>query len=217
MEFCGGTHVNNTSALGLFKIKQEGSVASGVRRIEAVTGKGVLDYLNNAVNAVVLTSQILHINNPKEIVAGAERIAQELKDKTKEIESLKSQVAGAQINALIDSAPMVEDTKVITSMFVGTTPDMLKTMCDKVTDKVEDAVIVLAAVNGEKLTFVCACSKKAIAKGLKAGDIVKKVAMIAGGNGGGKPDMAMAGGKNVSATDDAIFAVEGIVKEILAK
>ncbi|MBQ6625926.1 MAG: alanine--tRNA ligase [Ruminococcus sp.] len=215
LEFCGGTHVNNTSALGLFKIRQEGSVAAGVRRIEAVTGKGVLDYLNNAVNAVVLTSQILHINNPKELVQGAERVAQELKDKNKEIEALKSQVAGAQINALIEAAPVINDTKVITSMLVGTTPDMLKTMADKVTDKLDDVVVVLAGVNGEKLTFVCACSKKAIAKGLKAGDIVKKVAMIAGGNGGGKPDMAMAGGKNVDKTDEAIFAVKGIVEEIL--
>jgi len=215
LEFCGGTHTDNTSALGLFKIKQEGSVAAGVRRIEAVTGRGVLDYLNQAVNACVIASQILHINNPKEIVQGAERIAQELKDKNKEIEQLKSQLATSQIDALINNAPMVGDTKVITGMFVGTTPDMLKKMCDKVTDKVANAVIVLAAVNGEKLTFVCACSKEAISRGLKAGDIVKRVAMIAGGNGGGKPDMAMAGGKNISATDDAIIAVQGIVEEIL--
>ncbi len=215
MELCGGTHVSNTSALGLFKIKQEGSVAAGVRRIEAVTGKGVLDYLNQAVNACVIASEVLHINNPKEIVQGAQRIAQELKDKSKEIESLKSQLAGSQIDALINTAPMVGDTKIITSMFVGTSADMLKTMCDKLTDKVKNCVAVLAGVNGEKLTFVCACSKEAIKAGLKAGDIVKKVALIAGGNGGGKPDMAMAGGKNVDKTDEAIFAVQGIVKEIL--
>ncbi len=215
LEFCGGTHVNNTSALGLFKIRQEGSVAAGVRRIEAVTGKGVLNYLNNMINAVFATSQVLHINNPKEIVQGAERIALELKMKNKEIETLKSQLASSQIGSLVGNAPVVDGTKVITGMFVGSTPDMLKTMCDKVTDKVGDCVAVLAAVNGEKLTFVCACSSAAIAKGLKAGDIVKKVAMIAGGNGGGKPDMAMAGGKDVTKTDDAILAVEGIVKEIL--
>ena len=215
LEFCGGTHVHNTSALGLFKIRQEGSVAAGVRRIEAVTGKGVLNYLNNMINAVFATSQILHINNPKEVVVGVERVAQELKDKTKEIESLKAQLASSQIGSLIDAAPVVGDTKIITSMLVGTTPDMLKTMCDKITDKVENCVAVLAAVNGEKLTFVCACSKQAIKLGLKAGDIVKKVAMIAGGNGGGKPDMAMAGGKNIDKTDEAIFAVQGIVKEIL--
>ncbi|MBQ8859788.1 MAG: alanine--tRNA ligase [Ruminococcus sp.] len=215
LEFCGGTHVNNTSALGLFKIRQEGSVAAGVRRIEAVTGKGVLNYLNNMINAVFMSSQILHINNPKEFVQGAERIALELKMKNKEIESLKEQLAGTQISALINSAPVVGETKIITSMFVDTTPDMLKSMCDKLTDKVDNCVAVLAAVNGEKVTFVCACSKSAIKLGLKAGDIVKKVAQIAGGNGGGKPDMAMAGGKNASATDDAIIAVKGIVKEIL--
>lgn len=215
LEFCGGTHVNNTSALGLFKIRQEGSVAAGVRRIEAVTGKGVLNFLNNMVNTVFTSSQILHINNPKEFVQGAERIALELKMKNKEIESLKSQLATSQIDALVSNAPVYKNTKVITGMFVNTTPDMLKTMCDKITDKVENSVVVLAVVNGEKLTFVCACSKDAISDGLKAGEIVKRVAMIAGGNGGGKPDMAMAGGKNVSATDDAILAVEGIVKEIL--
>ena len=215
LEFCGGTHAHNTSALGLFKIRQEGSVAAGVRRIEAVTGKGVLDYLNNMINAVFATSQILHINNPKEIVLGAERIALELKEKTKEIESLKAQLATSQIDSLVDAAPVIKDTKVITGKFSGTTPDMLKTMCDKLTDKVDNCVAVLAAVNGEKLTFVCACSKSAIANSLKAGDIVKKVAMIAGGNGGGKPDMAMAGGKNVAKTDEAISAVQEIVKEIL--
>ena len=215
LEFCGGTHASNTSSLGLFKIKQEGSVAAGVRRIEAVTGKGVLQYLNEAVNAVVLASQALHINNPKEIVQGAQRIADELKEKNREIESLKSQIAGAQINALMENSPVIGDTNVVTSMLVGTTPDMLKTMCDKVTSKLSDVVVVLAGVNGEKLTFVCACSKEAIKKGLKAGDIVKKVAMIAGGNGGGKPDMAMAGGKNIDKTDEAIFAVPEIIKEIL--
>ncbi len=215
LEFCGGTHVNNTSALGLFKIKQEGSVAAGVRRIEAVTGKGVLQYLNEVVNAVFLASQALHINNPKEIVQGAQRIADELKEKNREIESLKSQIAGAQINALMENSPVIGTTNIVTSMLVGTTPDMLKTMCDKVTSKLSDAVVVLAGVNGEKLTFVCACSKDAVKKGLKAGDIVKRVAQIAGGNGGGKPDMAMAGGKNIDKTDEAIFAVPEIIKEIL--
>ncbi len=214
-EFCGGTHVNNTSALGLFKIRQEGSVAQGVRRIEAVTGKGVLNYLNNAVNSCVLAAEALHINNPKEIVEGAQRIAQELKDKNKEIESLKSQLAGTQISALIDNAPMVKDTKVITAILTGTTPDMLKTMCDKVTDRVANCVVVLAGINSEKLTFVCACSKQAVNSGLKAGNIVKQVAMIAGGNGGGKPDMAMAGGKNVNMADEAIVAVQGIVESML--
>ncbi len=215
LEFCGGTHVHNTSALGLFKIRQEGSVAAGVRRIEAVTGKGVLNYLNNTINAVFATSQILHINNPKEIVMGAERVAQELKMKTKEIESLKSQLALSRVMSLIDSASTVAGTKVIARELFDTTPDMLKTMCDKITDRLTDCVVVLAAVNGEKLTFVSACSKAAIAKGLKAGDIVKKVAMIAGGNGGGKPDMAMAGGKNASKVFEAIKAVEGFVAEII--
>ena len=215
MEFCGGTHVNNTSALGLFKIKQEGSVAAGVRRIEAVTGKGVLEYLNSTVNACVIASQILHINNPKELIQGAERIATELKEKNKEIESLKSQLALSQVMSLIDSASTVGNIKVIAKALFDTTPDMLKTMCDKITDRLTDCVVVLAAVNGEKLTFVSACSKAAIAKGLKAGDIVKKVAMIAGGNGGGKPDMAMAGGKNAAKVFEAINAVQGFVTEII--
>ena len=215
MEFCGGTHVNNTSALGLFKIKQEGSVAAGVRRIEAVTGKGVLEYLNSTVNACVIASQILHINNPKELIQGAERIATELKEKNKEIESLKSQLALSQVMSLIDSSSTVGNIKVIAKALFDTTPDMLKTMCDKITDRLTDCVVVLAAVNGEKLTFVSACSKAAIAKGLKAGDIVKKVAMIAGGNGGGKPDMAMAGGKNAAKVFEAINAVQGFVTEII--
>ena len=215
-EFCGGTHVNNTSKLGLFKIKQEGSVAAGVRRIEAVTGFGVLKYLNKVIQAIVNAGQALRINNIKEIAVGAQRISMEMKEKDRMILELQEKLAQEQIKSVVNNAKAIETTKVVSKKFENTTPDMLRKMCEKVMDTEPDCVVVLAGVNEGKLTFCCCCSKEAIAKGLKAGNIVKQVAVIAGGNGGGKPDSAMAGGKDLSKVDEAINSVENIVKEMLS-
>ncbi len=211
-EFCGGTHVSNTAQIGLFKIRQEGSVAAGVRRIEAVTGHSFLRFLNSVVMTVGRTAEALKINNPIEIVEGAARIMERLKEAEKEIEKLKSQMAKGQIQGLIDNAEKVGGTAVITALLNGTPADMLRKMGENIADQVGDAVAVLAAVNDGKLTFTCVCTKAAIAKGLKAGNIVRAVAQIAGGNGGGKPDMAMAGGKDITKADEALYAVKGIVE-----
>ena len=214
-EFCGGTHIDNTAKVGLFKIRQEGSVAAGVRRIEAVTGKNLIKYLGNVIMTVGKAAEAMHINNPLEIVVGAARMAEKLKEAEKEIEKLKAQMAQDEVDAILNNAEMVGDTAVVTALFNGTKPDMLRKMCESISDSVPDAVAVLAAVSDGKLTFACACTKAAVAKGLKAGNIVREVAKIAGGNGGGKPDMAMAGGKDITKADEALYAVKGIVEAAL--
>ena len=214
-EFCGGTHVNNTSRIGLFKIRQEGSVAAGVRRIEAVTGKGVLRYLDNAIAMIGASAQILKINNPKEMVQSAQRIAETMQESRKEIEKLKEQLASMKMKTVLDSAVDANGVKVITAKFEGTAPDMLRKMSMNLTDAPDPIVAVLAAINDGKLTFVSGASKAAIEKGVKAGNVVRPVAQIAGGNGGGKPDIAMAGGKDLSKVDEAIAAVADIVKGMM--
>ena len=214
-EFCGGTHVDNTAKVGLFKIKQEGSVAAGVRRIEAVTGHNVIGYLGNIIMAVGKAAEALHLNNPMEIVDGSARVIERLKDAEKEIEKLKAEIAKGQLKSILNNSEKVGDTTVITALLNGSSSDMLRKMCENICDTVEDAVAVLAAVNDGKLTFSCACTKAAIAKGLKAGNIVREVAKIAGGNGGGKPDLAMAGGKDITKADEALYAVKGLVEAVL--
>ena len=214
-EFCGGTHVNNTAKVGLFKIRQEGSVAAGVRRIEAVTGHNVINYANNAAMLIGKAAETLHINNPLELVEGAVRVIERAKDAEKLVEKLRGEMAKNQVQAFLNNAEKVQGTSIVTALLNGSSPDMLRKMCENINSKTEDCVAVLGAVNGDKLTFVCSCSKGAIAKGLKAGNIVRAVAQIAGGNGGGKPDIAMAGGKDKTKADEALFAVKGIVEAAL--
>ena len=215
-EFCGGTHVDNTAKIGLFKIRQEGSVAAGVRRIEALTGYNVIGYLGNIITTVGKAAEALKINNPMEIVVGAARTMERLKEAEKEIDNLKEQMAKGQIQNLINNAEMVGETTVITALINGTTADILRKMCENIAEKVTDGVAVLASVKDGKLMFACICTKAAIAKGLKAGNIVRSVAQLAGGNGGGKPDMAMAGGKDITKADEALYAVKGIIEAALS-
>lgn len=215
-EFCGGTHVDNTAKVGLFKIRQEGSVAAGVRRIEAVTGHNVINYLSNVILSVGKAAEALHINNPMEIVEGSIRMAERLKEAEREIEQLKEKMAADDVNNIIDNAEKVGNTMILTAMYNGMSADMLRKICESVNDSVEDAVGVAAGVNEGKLTFCCVCTKAAIAKGLKAGNIVREVARIAGGNGGGRPEIAMAGGKDITKADEALYAVKSIVEAALA-
>ena len=213
-EFCGGTHVDNTAKVGLFKIRQEGSVAAGVRRIEAVTGNNVIKLLEEAIMMIGRAADVLHINNPMELAMGSIRVAERLKEAEKEIEKLKEQMAQSEVESIVSHAESVGDTKIITALFNGTSSEMLRMMCENISAEVEDSVAVLAAVCNGKLTFCCSCSKAAIQKGYKAGNIIREVAKIAGGNGGGKPAIAMAGGKDITKADEALYAVKGIVEAI---
>ncbi len=216
IELCGGTHVDNTAKLGLFKIRQEGSVAAGVRRIDAVTGRGVMRMLENAMFEVARSAAALKINSANELAVSCERIAEDIKAKDKKIAELEQKIVAYQMDSVIDGAVEINGVKVIAEKFEGIEGDMLKTMCARVTDKSAASVVLLASVNGAKLTFACAAGKEVVAKGIKAGDLVKAAAQLTGGNGGGKPDMAMAGGKDVSKVDEALDAFKKSVEEKLA-
>ena len=213
VELCGGTHVDNTAKLGLFKIRQEGSVAAGVRRIDAVTGTGVLDMLQNSLAEMAKSAASLKLNNVKDLAAGCEKVSEELKAKDKKIAELEQKMVAYQMDSLIDEAEEIGGVKVLAEKFEGVEGEMLKTMCARVTDKASASAVLLASMNGAKLTFACAAGKDAIAKGIKAGDLVKAAAQLTGGNGGGKPDMAMAGGKDASKVDEALAAFINSIKE----
>ena len=216
-EFCGGTHVDNTAKVGMFKIKQEGSVAAGVRRIEAVTGHNFLLYLNNAIMMIGQAAHLLHINNPLELVEGAQRLMEKYKENEKELEHLRDEMAKDQTGSILENSERVGDTKIVTAMYNGADTDALRKMCEYIYESVDDAVAVLASTKGGKLVFSCVCTKKAIEKGLKAGNIVRKVAKIAGGNGGGKPNIAMAGGKDLTKADEALYALKDIVAKAIGE
>ncbi len=215
IEFCGGTHVVNTSNIGLFKIKSESSVASGVRRIEAVTGEGVLNYLDSALYVVNRCTQALKINNPKELVEGSIRIAEELKAKDKKIDELNKRIAQSATEGIFKNARRYKGVRIISVAINDASVDMLRDMCSRAVANNPMTAIVLAGISGDKVTFICSCGKDAVAHGLKAGNIVREVAKVAGGNGGGKPNMAMAGAKDTSKVDDAIIATENIIKSMI--
>ena len=217
VEFCGGTHVKNTAQIGCFKILSESSVAAGIRRIEATTAFGVLGLLNERTEELTRTASALKANNLKDVPARAEAMAAELKETGKQLEAAKSQLAASQIDGMFDSAAVVEGVRIVTMYLNGTAPETLRSMMDKLRDKAPDAVGALIGTTGEKTTLAVGVGKQAQAKGLKAGVLVKQIAAIAGGNGGGKPDFAMAGIKDVSKVDTALQAVAQIVKSELEK
>ena len=215
IELCGGTHVDNTAKLGLFKIRSESSVAAGVRRIEAVTGANVLTMLNEALATISDTAAAMKLNNPAELVSKGASMTAQLKEKDRQIEQLSSKLAAIEVDSLVENAASVGDTKLVVKKFEGVKPDELRTMGDKVRDKCADSVAVFASVNGEKGTIFVAVGKEALAKGANAGKIVKAVAQVTGGNGGGKPDNAMAGAKDLSKLDEALAKAQEIVAEFI--
>ena len=217
VEFCGGTHVKNTAQIGCFKILSEASVAAGIRRIEATTGYGVLNLLDDRTAELANTAVALKANNMKDVAARAQAVTAELKEANKQLEIAKAKLASSQIDGLFQNAVEVDGVRIVTVYLNGTTPDTLRSMIDKLRDKEPNAVGALIGTDGSKTTLAVGVGKNALARGLKAGALVKQIAAIAGGNGGGKPDFAMAGIRDTSKIDDALNAVEGIVKENLEK
>ena len=217
VEFCGGTHVTNTAQIGCFKILSESSVAAGIRRIEATTGYGVLNLLDDRTAELANTAVALKANNMKDVAARAQAVTAELKEANKQLEIAKAKLASSQIDGLFQNAVEVDGVRIVTVYLNGTTPDTLRSMMDKLRDKEPNAVGALIGTDGSKTTLAVGVGKNALARGLKAGALVKQIAAIAGGNGGGKPDFAMAGIRDTSKIDDALNAVEGIVKENLEK
>ncbi|MCH5352714.1 MAG: alanine--tRNA ligase [Acutalibacter sp.] len=214
-EFCGGTHMDNTSRLGLFKIVSESSVASGVRRIEGVTGAGVLAVMAAQELSIMETAQALKVLNPAELPARARQVMAEAKEREKTIETLNAKVAAANLDGMFQNAQEIGGVKVLYALLSGTDSDALRALCDKVKERSEPMVAVFAGVSGGKATLAAVCSKAAQDKGIKAGMLVKEVAMITGGNGGGRPDFAMAGAKDQTKLDEALEAVPGLVQNQL--
>ena len=211
-EFCGGTHVKNTAQIGCFKILSESSVAAGIRRIEATTGFGVLRLLDERTDVLARAAAVLKANNLKDVADRAESTVAELKETGKELDALKAQMAAAKVDGLFDKATDVDGVRIISAYLTGTGADTLREMIDKVRDKAPNAVTVLVGSDGSKTMMAVGVSANAKARGLKAGVLVKKIAAIAGGNGGGKPDFAMAGIRDTSKIDEALNAVPEIVK-----
>lgn len=215
LEFCGGTHIDNTAKLGLFKIVSESSVAAGVRRIEGVTGTGVLSYLNHQLDLVHEAAAGLKLNNPADLANRARQLTVELKEKDREIESLTGKLAAVRIGELLANAQTVGGVRVLTATLPGTGADALRVMCDQIKSQSPDAVAVLAGTADGKVTIAAAAGAQALQLGVHAGKLVGQVAKIAGGNGGGKPDLAMAGAKEPQKLDEALAAAVGIISEML--
>ena len=217
-EFCGGTHVKNTAQIGGFKIVSEASVAAGIRRIEAVTGRNLLIRANLQGAMLHTVANTLKANNVTALPVRAEAVMAENKALAKELEEIKAQVAASKVTSLFDNAEEIGGVKIASAYFTGTTGDTLRGMCDTIRDKaVKPAVAVLVGKAEDKITMAVTVTKQAQEKGLKAGALVKEIAAIAGGKGGGKPDFAMAGLKDETKIDEALAAVGAIVKKALGE
>ena len=213
-EFCGGTHVSNSGQLGLFKIVSEASVASGVRRITALTGTNVIAYLNKQENTVKAVASSLK-KSENDVICRVEALLGESKEKDKEIQNLNAELTKLKSADMFSKPLDIDGLEVYTAKLDGASPDALRTMGDDIKAKSDNAVAVIAGVNSDKASIVAVCGKNAIAKGVKAGDLVRQVAALAGGGGGGRPDSAMAGAKDLSKLDGALSAVEEIVKSLI--
>ena len=217
-EFCGGTHVKNTAQIGGFKIVSESSVAAGIRRIEAVTGRNLLIRANLQEAMLHNVANTLKANNVTALPVRAEAVMAENKAMSKELEELKAKIAASKVDSLFNNAEDADGVKIASAYFTGTTGDTLRGMCDSIRDKaVNPVVAVLVGKAEDKITMAVTVNKLAQEKGLKAGVLVKELAAIAGGKGGGKPDFAMAGLKDETKIDEALAAVGAIVKKALGE
>ena len=214
VEFCGGTHLDNTAKVGVFHISSEFSVASGVRRIEATTGQASLDVMNRNQEMLFQAAAALKAK-PGELREKAEQTMAEVKSLHQLVEKFKAKESAGEADRFLFGARQVGELKVLTATIPEADANKLRQMGDMLRDKEPNVVGVLATVNGEKITFLAVCGKEAVAKGIKAGEIIKNVTAICGGKGGGKPDSAMGGGTNVLKLDDALASIDDFVAEKL--
>ena len=209
-ELCGGTHVDNTAKLGLFKITSESSVAAGVRRIEGVTGIGVLALLGEKDKLIKDTAEVLKAPNAEDLVQRAKQLTEELRSVRHELEAASEKLAASKATSLVESAEKVGNVRLICAK-VEMKPDAMRALTDKFKAEYADVVCVLAAVNDGKVNFAVSCGKDAVAGGANAGKIVKQISTLCGGGGGGRPDSASAGGKDASKLDEALATVASLL------
>ncbi len=210
-EFCGGTHMDNTAKLGLFRITSENSVAAGVRRIEAVTGWGIIELLDSYDKTMNDAMKVMKINSISKFSDALEKLAEENKAKDKKIEALTAKLSSQGVENMLSGAKQYGDVRVACSRFNGTNSQTLKTMTDTVLESAPDCVAVMFAVDGDKANISVACGKDALSHGAHAGKLIKAVAELVGGRGGGKPERAMAGVGDISKINEAMTKVGDIV------
>ena len=215
VEFCGGTHVANTANIGLFRIVSESSVASGVRRIEAVTGTGVLELIQSQQETILEAAKALKLGNPAELPAKCAALTAQLRETEKTVESLRAKMAGSALDDIMKNAKDVKGVSVIGTTVEGANADMLRKMGDQIKGNEGAVIAVLAGVGGEKGQLYCVATKAAQEKGAHAGNIIKQIAALTGGKGGGKPDSAMAGIGDQSKVNDALAQLEAVVSEFI--
>ena len=214
MELCGGTHLDNTAKTGMFRIKSESSVASGVRRIEATTGKVSLEETRHGRTTLLKAAQFFK-TAPGSILERMEQQANEMKELRQAVEKFKAEASLGEAKQVMASAKAVGGLHIITGTRQGLDANALRTMGDFLRDKDPAVVAVLASITGEKVSFLAVCGKEAVAKGIKAGELVKAVSAVCGGKGGGKPDSAMGGGTDLLKVDDALATVDDFVSSKL--
>ena len=214
MELCAGTHLDNTAKVGLLKVVGESSVAAGVRRIEAVTGLGVLELIKEQQQLIDMTAQKLKVNNSRDIAKKAAQLQEELKAGKRELEAANEKLSASKLDAMKDNAVDVKGIKLICAR-IEDNPNNARAVTDKIKAEMPDAVALIAAINGDKLNFACACGKEAVAHGAHAGMLCKAVSAICGGNGGGRPDSAMSGGKDIAKVDEALSAASAILSDMI--
>ncbi|HPB78966.1 MAG TPA: alanine--tRNA ligase [Sedimentibacter sp.] len=212
-ELCGGTHIDQTAKIGMFKIISEGSIASGIRRIEAITGRAAIDYMQELDN---LTDELsISMKTTKdELLSKVNLLKKEAKEKDKEIQRLNNEILKSNINEILDKYEEINGIKLFAIEFKGKDANTLREIADKIRDKNESCAIILASDLGDKVLFVSAVTKDLAKGGIHAGNMVKEAAVIAGGGGGGRPDFAQAGGKNPEKIDEAINAVRKQIASI---
>ena len=210
VELCGGTHLDNTAKVGPFEIESECSVASGVRRIEAITGKECIKKMERMQQTLMEAAAKMKVK-PNEVTSRLQSYLEEIREQKRVIEQYKSKEAAGDVERFLFGSRNVNGLKVLTASLPQADANKLRQMGDMLRDKDSSVVAVLAAVNGGKPTFLAVCGKEAIAKGIKAGELVKLVCSACGGSGGGKPDSAMGGGKDVNKVDNALALVDDYV------
>lgn len=210
VEFCGGTHIDNTGKIGAFKIISESGIASGVRRIEAVTGTNVCRYLESKQSIISDTADVLRTSE-SELVNKATQLVSENKDLEKTIKSLKADEISGSLDDIIASAKAINDVKLITRQFEDTDVDQLRSICDAIKEKMTDAMIVFASVNDGKVVFIVSLSSELVGMGYHAGKMIKEIAAVAGGGGGGKAEMAQAGAKDPSRVEAALARASELI------
>ena len=211
-ELCGGTHIGQSSKIGMFKIISEGGISSGVRRIEAVTGRGALNYLNEINGLVVELSQTMK-STKEELLLKVNNLKKESKEKDKEIQRLNNELLKGSMDKILEQYEEINGIKLFALKLKDKDANSLRDISDKIKDKNESCAILLASETDGKILFISSVTKDLIAKGIQAGNLVKTAAQIAGGGGGGRPDFAQAGGKNPEKFDEAINAVKKAIDE----